>query len=337
MRYATFCVLVFALLVGAPGPAVAGTVVSTFYYPWFGTSTHDGDYAHWAQGGHSPPNDIASNYYPAVGVYSSSSSAVLDAQMLDVTRAGIDEIAVSWWGKGSAEDQRLPAVLAAARQHRIAVAVHLEPYRGRSVASTVADVTYLQGLGVRTFYLYRPFDLPPADWAPANDQLHALGVEVFAQTALVGAASTGHFTGVYTYDTLVYTGALFKRLCRQAHARGLLCAPSVGPGYDAQRATGDARVKPRRNGRTYDSMWHAAIRAGADRVTITSFNEWQEGTQIEPALSPAPGAAQLYGSYDGAWGLYGATAETAYLDRTAHWASLFRKPRPPAPGARAVH
>src|SRR5262245_23005571 len=146
MRYASLCVLVLALLLGAPGSASAGSVVSAFYYPWFGTNSHDGDYAHWAQGGHSPPNDIASNFYPAVGVYSSSSAVVLNAQMLDVTRAGIDEIAVSWWGKGSDEDQRLPAVIAAAGQHGIAVAVHLEPYRGRSVTSTVADVTYLQGL-----------------------------------------------------------------------------------------------------------------------------------------------------------------------------------------------
>ena len=32
-----------------------------------------------------------------------------------------------------------------------------------------------------------------------------------------------------------------------------------------------------------------------------------------------------YFSYDGAWGLHGAAAESAYLDRTAYWAGLFRK------------
>src|SRR4029078_1634992 len=117
MRYAILCVLVvLALPLGVPGSAFADTVVSTFYYPWFGTDSHDGDYAHWAQGGHSPPNDIASHYYPAVGVYSSSSAAVLSEQMVDVAKAGISEIAVSWWGKGSAEDQRLPDVIAAAGQ-----------------------------------------------------------------------------------------------------------------------------------------------------------------------------------------------------------------------------
>ena len=101
----------------------------------------------------------------------------------------------------------------------------------------------------------------------------------------------------------------------------LLCLPSVGPGFDAQRATGEPRVKARSDGATYDSMWQAAIGSGADAVTITSFNEWHEGTQIEPAARH--GATYL--SYDGAWGLTGRPAQTAYLDRTAHWAALFRK------------
>ena len=74
------------------------------------------------------------------------------------------------------------------------------------------------------------------------------------------------------------------------------------------------RIKPRRNGLTYDAMWRAAIAAGADRITITSYNEWQEGTQIEPAASSVPRGIAGYGSYDGAWGLRGLTAQTAYLE-----------------------
>jgi hypothetical protein len=73
-------------------------------------------------------------------------------------------------------------------------------------------------------------------------------------------------------------------------------------------------VKPRLNGATYDSMWRAALRARADVVTITSYNEWHEGTQIEPARA-RPG----YTAYEGAWGLRGAAAETAYLERTRYW------------------
>ena len=83
-------------------------------------------------------------------------------------------------------------------------------------------------------------------------------------------------------------------------------------------------------------MWHAAIAAGADRVTITSFNEWQEGTQIEPAAVPARRGGFRYSSYDGAWGLDGAAAETAYLDRTAFWAGLFRQVRSSGPYRRST-
>ena len=59
-------------------------------------------------------------------------------------------------------------------------------------------------------------------------------------------------------------------------------------------------------------MWRSAIRARADIVTITSYNEWHEGTQIEPSVE----AGVRYMSYDGAWGLSGKPAERAYIDRT---------------------
>src|SRR5437764_187158 len=120
------------------GPALAGpAVVSAFYYPCFG-NPEDGGYAHWAQNGHAPPFDIASNYYPAYGPYSSSNAAVIAAQLNEATRAGIDELAVSWWGRGSVEDKVLPDVLAGASQAGMQIAAHIEPYAGRSVGSAAA-------------------------------------------------------------------------------------------------------------------------------------------------------------------------------------------------------
>ena len=311
-----------------PASAQAGVRVSAFFYPWYGTASADGSYAHWAQLGHTPPNDIASSYYPARGLYSSSDQLVLGQQMDEIRSAGIDEIVVSWWGQGSAEDQRLPAVIVAAHSDGIAVAVHLEPYGGRSVASTVADLAYLRNYGINSFYVYRPFDMPVSDWAAAKTALHAGGVKLYAQTGLVGSAASAGFDGVYTYDIVTYGGDKFHRLCAQAHAKHLVCAPSVGPGYDARRGSDDPRMKPRRNGATYDAMWRAAIASGADRVTITSFNEWHEGTQIEPAAPAARHGGYRYLSYDGAWGLHGVAAEDAYLTRTRYWSDVFRSTSP---------
>ncbi len=193
------------------------------------------------------------------------------------------------------------------------VAAHIEPYRGRTVASTEADIAYLRGLGISDVYIWASAQLPDAEWAAMNARLE--GVRVFANTNLAGRAAAGGFDGLYTYDVLLFDGGLFPRLCRQARRLHLLCAPSVGPGYDARRATTDLRVKPRRDGARYDGMWRGAVRGRADLVTITSYNEWHEGTQIEPARSGRSG----YESYEGAWGLSGTAAETAYLDRTAYW------------------
>ena len=258
---------------------------------------------------------MASTFYPARGVYSSADSLVVDAQMREIAAAEIGVVITSWWGRDSREDRRLSLVRGAAQRHGLSVAAHLEPYRGRTVASTEADIAYLREQGVSDFYVWASSDLPTAEWAAMNARLD--GVRVFANTNLAGRAAAGGFAGLYTYDVLLFDGALFPRLCAQARRLQLLCAPSVGPGYDARRATADARVKPRRDGARYDGMWRGAVRADVDLVTITSYNEWHEGTQIEPARSDRSG----YESYDGAWGLYGRAAETAYLDRTAFWVS----------------
>jgi hypothetical protein len=306
-------IVLVALL--APAGASASSRVAIFYYPWYGTPERDGVWQHWNQQGHLPPSDIAAAYYPARGIYSSSNPRVLAAQMADVAGAGVGEVVISWWGRFSAEDARLPVVAAAARARGLDVAVHLEPYRGRDAESVGADIGYLASLGVHDVYVYAPRDVSVAEWAALNSGL--VGVRTFAQTTRVGFAAAGHFAGVYTYDVGRYGGWEFGRYCLQAHAKGLLCAPSVGPGYDAARCTGDRHRKPRRDGLTYDWMWQAAITAGADMVTITSYNEWGEGTQIEPAR-PQP-AAGAYLSYDGAYGLHGRRASRGYLRRTACW------------------
>ena len=298
----------------APAAARAATV-AIFYYPWYSTPAVDGTWQHWNQNWHAPPNDLYSRFYPVAGPYSSGDPAVVDRQMAQIAGAGIDEVVVSWWGRGSDEDARLPLVLAAAQRHHLRVAIHLEPYGGRSPGTVAADLAYLASLGIRDVYVYHPRDFTASDWAA----LHAAqpSLRLFAGTGLVGFAVAGRFDGFYTYDFLTYRGDKFVRLCAQAHALHLLCAPSVGPGYDGRRAGEAPGGRPRHHGLTYDALWASALAAAPDVVTITSFNEWGEGTQIEPA-QPKRG----YASYTGAWGMTGAAAQTAYLWRTAYWTAL---------------
>jgi len=323
---AALIVLLTATSAGAKPPAERAPT-AIFYYAWFGTPERDGSYEHWAKGGHNPPSDLASSFYPARGPYSSSDSAVLKAQMAEIAGAGINEIVYSWWGWGSPTDVRLPSVAAAARRAGLVVAVHLEPYIGRTAESVANDIAHLETLGISEIYLYEPFEgITVEDWGSMTHDFP--GIRFYGQTELVGTAAEAGFAGVYTYDVLLHDGGTFQRLCNQAHVAGLLCLPSVGPGFDARRAVGIPRVKGRRGGLTYDSMWQAALAAQPDVVTITSYNEWEEGTQIEPARGPSRVAGADYDTYNGAYGYRGAQAPAAYLARTAYWTRAFASTMP---------
>jgi len=238
--------------------------------------------------------------------------------MREIAAIGIQTVIVSWWGHGSLEAARLPAVSRAARDAGLRVALHVEPYAGRSPSQLEQELRPLVDQGVTDFYLYDSTLTPDEDWRALNRRFP--GVRLFANTSLPGKALAGGFAGLYTYDVYIYDGSSFPRMCASARRLGLLCAPSVGPGYDAFRATGDSRRRSRERGATYDWMWRGATRARAPIVTITSYNEWHEGTQIEPALA----VGSPYASYDGAYGLVGLPAQRAYLDRTAMWVGHYR-------------
>ena len=302
---------------GMPEDTGAGEV-AIFYYPWYGTQSREGQWQHWQQHGNDPPTHVASGWMPVRGAYSSSDPVVVRAQMREIAEIGVQTVIVSWWGQDSVEAARLPAVSRAARDAGLRVALHVEPYAGRTASQLEPQIRALADKGITDFYVYDSVFTPDDEWRALNRRLP--GVRLFANTSLPGKALAGGFAGLYTYDVYIYDGSSFPRMCASARQLGLLCAPSVGPGYDAFRATGDPRRRSRERGATYDGMWRGAIRAHAPIVTITSYNEWHEGTQIEPARA----VGSPYASYDGAYGLVGQPAQRAYLDRTAMWIGNYR-------------
>ena len=238
--------------------------------------------------------------------------------MNEIASIGVNTVIVSWWGPGSAEADRLPAVVRAARRAGLRVALHVEPFVGRTPAALEPELRALGAEGISDAYVYDSTTSPDPEWRVLNERLP--GMRLFANTSLPGKAEAGGFAGLYTYDVRTYDGTSFSRICATARELGLLCAPSVGPGFDARRATGDPLIREREDGATYDHMWRCAVRAAAAVVTITSYNEWHEGTQIEPAKE----VGGPYESYDGAYGLTGRAAQRAYLDRTAEWVHRYR-------------
>ena len=305
--------------------------VSAFFYPWYGTLARDGAWFHWTGHGHeNAPADVPADYYPAREPYSSKDPAVLDAQMADLATAGVDTVVSSWWGRGSYEDQALPAVLTAARNRSLRVAAHIEPYGGRSTGSVADDLAYLRGLGITEAYVY-DIGGDPVPWQSVTAGAH--GMRLWAKARSLSDAVDGDFAafarkagfdGVYSYDPIRYGRSQFARFCGHARKHRLLCSPSVAPGHSSQR-TFPTRPQVKRDlGRRYDAQWPDAFTAGADVVSITSYNEWHEGTQIEGARPHAFPDGFTTAGYEGDYGRTGTDAFGAYIVRTAEWAAAFR-------------
>jgi hypothetical protein len=61
---------------------------------------------------------------------------------------------------------------------------------------------------------------------------------------------------------------------------------TVNPGADNRKTTQpDKVVRDRANGEFYRETWRAAFSTNPDWIMITSWNEWAEGTMIEPSVT----------------------------------------------------
>lgn len=327
---------------GKTAAAEGSQNVHLFYYPWYGSPAVNGSWRHWPQGGHNPPDDIGADYYPALGAYDSGDMEGAVAQhMKEVKQSGAGVIVYSWWGRGGYEDRLARGVLDAAAEEGIKVAWHLEPYSGRTAASTVSDIQYINAIygGHRAFYRSAEHGDRPAfyvfeslritDWT-ALDEVTGTSI-VLAQTT--DTTKIAHFSGMYTYDGIAgATAPGWKQAGDYARAHGLIWAPSVAPGYIDDRAVpgNTTPTLDRAKGAAYDRQWNNALDPAVGGspawVSVTSFNEWHEGSSIEPADSSPP-AGHGYLTFEGAYGKTGEAAETAYLDRTAYWVDRFEAGR----------
>lgn len=182
------------------------------------------------------------------------------------------------------------------------------------------------------FYIYDSYLVKSQDWAEilkANGKLSVrntdldgifigLLVEQIHKTELLNAG----FDGFYTYFgtngfTYGSTWKVWPDLSKFAKSYSLLFIPSVGPGYiDTEvRPWNGKNTRKRLDGKYYNESFDSAMKAGPRILSITSFNEWHEGTQIEPAVKKeVVGRSYLD---------YGTHGEMFYLNLTRLWVQKF--------------
>ena len=287
------------------------------------------------QGSHSPPDDIGSNFYPELGPYSSSDPNIVEEHMKQIRSAGVGVIVLSWYPPGKADSEGIPSdaivptLLDAAAKYKLKVTLHIEPYKGRDDQSVHDDVKYIidtynkhdafykyktiDGRHLPMLYIYDSYQTPAEAWAQllTSDGSHSVRNTIYDCVFIALMVEMNHrsyidiggFDGFYTYfatDKFTYgsTWRFWPQLKTVAEQANSLFIPSVGPGYIdvGVRPWNGANTRSRNNGKYYRNSWKAALQTKPHIVSITSFNEWHEGTQIEKAV-PKSVPGLLYKDY----------------------------------------
>jgi glycoprotein endo-alpha-1,2-mannosidase len=302
----------------------ASRQVLAFYYGWYGNPVTSARWVHWKNADPAYQRIENSTDYPAYGAYDSHDPATVDRQAAAAHSAGVTGFIASWWGQGSFEDHGMPLLLDAADRHGLAVSAYYEKIGGREAAgaasgdtaasrinAAVADLGYLlTHYGVDKAWLRvdgRPVvfvygralrQLSPAEWQDVIAQIRhdkPGGVTLVADTsdpkyvAVFDGASSYNITSQTQHKTSLqiqdWARAAYPKMVAAAGA-GKISTVTVIPGYDDSKL-GRPSPRPitqRWGGETYRTLWQEAVVAAPDYVLITSWNEWHEGSEIEPSV-----------------------------------------------------
>jgi glycoprotein endo-alpha-1,2-mannosidase len=321
-------------------------VAFIYYYGWYGNPGYDTDWSHWQENQHQPPWDVASSYYPKLGAYSSNDPAIIDQHMSWIASTGIRVLIYSWWGKEDRTHEVARLVLDAAAQYNLSVSFLIEPYEGRTTKSICEDIEFLIAeFGQHSaffrmskptsfgnteeqrpfFFIYNP-DYPEDDLRLLSDTVHqsANNSILLLHSTDAGLVERAHADGIFAYEAVVDIVHFYDGIQKTVAMNGGIFVPCVAPGFSIDRfQNNDSPLHRTRNkGKSYDRWWKKTIIADPEFVAVISFNEWHEGTQIEPAIRIQK-VQPPYLSYEKAYSKTGVPAQFSYLRRTARWIQLF--------------
>ena len=281
-----------------------------FYYTWFDENT-------WT---YKTLSDLPAS------LYNSRDRTAMGRHIEQAQQAGIDAFLVAWYGPSPNPTETNLMVLldeAAARNFKIGILFESDSpllYGASDISNALLHAqgihaqhpAYLRVDGRPVIFFWRPHIYSVATWQQIRTQVDP-GHSMIWISEGVEMAYLQVFDGHHLYSNswnpptdLNYTNQKFARWvnnARQQHGTHKYWVATAMPGYN------DVRIRPqngfatdREQGAYYARSWQSAIDSNPDWIVITSFNEWPEGTYIEPSV--------LYGQQ--------------YLDLTRTWTQQFK-------------
>ncbi|MBV9463613.1 MAG: discoidin domain-containing protein [Verrucomicrobiae bacterium] len=263
--------------------------------------------------------DISSVFYPLIGPYDSNDPDVLEYHVLAAKSAGIDGFVLDWYQPGAMTDVALKFLAANGAKYKFKVAACYEEKaafpgyrnpktRDDAVQLAISDFTYiLKEYGSSPSYVRwngKPlvlmflgggqfagkeavFDyMELAKIKEAVKSPDWILVREHVEPSFWGSARGGfEWVGEAGYhDWIGKTAGELK-----AKKRLDLFIPGVSPGFDSSGVSGwsDGQTHPiidRENGEYYVKQWDRAIGLKPELVQIITWNDFQEGSVIEPTF-----------------------------------------------------
>jgi hypothetical protein len=271
-------------------------IVCAFVYPWYGNPGTTGHWEHWEADGHNPPLTWSANYAPdypdstwnpAVQLYDSNDTEVLRWQDRAMARAGIDIAVSSWWGVGDFSDQAFAKAIYTAKSVRWCIYYELDSYGNPTAGQIYSDIKYVLD-SYTPFRNYAQIDgkwlvmvysvsgeEPAGRWQAAKELLAADGYEVYFNAAGDPAPSMAPdpWDAVHSYNPI-------QRTTLTTSLANVDDSHSISPGFWFYH---EAPVLVRDLGDFSSALAFIADQKEQSRfVMVETWNEWHEGTSIEP-------------------------------------------------------
>jgi len=289
-------------------------MVLTFYYPWYGIPDGPGGAGktvHWGRIDAANKSIQASTHYPALGAYDSHDPKVLEQHCRWAKQAGIDAFIISWWGHNSYSDRAMDKILDSCQRNGLSACIYYEtvprPQTPQSAADDIVKVlnkygkhtAHLKVNGKPVVFVYgRALNqLGLTRWLKAIEIINAncnAGITAIGDRFSYGSARI--FDGIHTYNTAgrlrgrdpaatrKWAAKTYPSWVQIADKAGKISTLTVIPGYDDTKIRKPGLAVNRYDGELYRVQWQEAIKANPHWILITSFNEWHEGSEIEPSL-----------------------------------------------------
>ncbi len=292
--------LLLALLVQGTNPiyaaartqSVSDPLVLAFYYPWFDQNT-------WTY-------DLLSDL-PAEP-YVSADRGVMGRQIDQAKAAGIDAFLVAWYGPGGGNqtESNLAAMLEEANARGFKIGVLFEttsPFFG-GVGDVTGALQHLQSTHVNhpaflrvdgrpVVFFWRPTIYGVDTWrsirSQADPNYSNIWISEGVDTSYL-AVFDGHHLYSNTWNPPADLNATNQKFAsrvaaaRDAYGASKIWVATVMPGYNDVKVRGGF-ARDREGGNYFAQSWSAAIASNPSWIVINSFNEWPEGSYIEPSAA----------------------------------------------------